>query len=58
MKTLHAINFHAEMSDKLKDFIKSKNIPMHTKGVNFGNCCLINIPDGLMQDLRDAFDIG
>ena len=56
MLKLHNIDFHADIYEDLKRFIKEgKQIETSQKGVHFGNYCLVNIPDDLLQEIKTRF---
>jgi len=56
MYKLHNIDFHADIYDKLKIFIKEKNIETSQRGIHFGNYCLINIPDDIKKEILKKFE--
>jgi len=57
MIRLHNIDFHLDTQQKLKEYLKNKGIEFSQKGIHFGNCCLINIPDNLITDIKQNFSI-
>lgn len=59
MKKLHNIDFHVDIYEDLKRFIKEeKQLETSQKGLHFGNYCLINIPDDLLLEIKTKFPEG
>lgn len=59
MLKLHNIDFHADIYEDLKRFIKQeKQIETSQNGIHFGNYCLINIPDDLLEEIKTRFTEG
>ena len=57
MLKLHNIDFHIDIQEKLKEYLKDKGIEFSQKGIHFGNACLINIPDNLIEEIKQNFSI-
>ncbi len=55
MIKLHNIDFHTDLHDDIKSFLIQRGYEFSQAGIHFGNCCLINIPDNLIQYLKDSF---
>lgn len=55
MILLHNIDFHIDMLEPIKQLLIEKGIykspDWSTKGIHFGNYCLVNIPDNLLPDI-------
>jgi len=58
MIKLHNIDFSENIQEKLRAYIKEKEIETSQAGIHFGNFCLVNIPDELMAEIRIKFTEG
>jgi len=56
MQILHNIDFPIDIYEDLKKYIKEeKCIETSQKGIHFGNYCLINIPDDMIEEIKQRF---
>jgi len=55
MRKLHNIDFHIDLQPKIKEYLQELGVEFSQKGMHFGDCCLINIPDNLIEDIKQKF---
>ena len=53
MLKLHNVDFHMDVKPIINKFLISKGITTFSmKGIHFGNCCLVNIPNNMIDDIQ------
>jgi len=55
MIKLHNIDFNPDLQPLIKDYLLSSGVELSQSGIHFGNCCLVNIPDNMIEDIINKF---